>query len=199
MTRQPRSGKGTGLAPVTVNSDKLLANGTDEVFRRLINDLHAIKACLTRISVKLDRVIHLPASQHHILRVIAELGTAPVANVNRVADILHMNPTQVTRELSALVRRRLVKKTQSPHDKRQVLLTVTDRGMQILRDVAPVLRELNETLFGGLSKEDFATLCRIMKLMTDRIDRTHLVLDWITARATKGAPPTEAALERPWT
>jgi DNA-binding MarR family transcriptional regulator len=180
MGGKTKSGRGTGLAPVTVKSAKLLTDGTDERFRRLINNLHSLGAFFGKVSAKLLAVMNLPPSQHHILRVVAELGAEEAVNVNRVAGLLHMNPTQVTRELNDLVRLRFVKKTPSLHDRRQVLLTITDRGLQVLEEIAPVLQEINETLFRDLSKEDFENLCGLMKTLTENVDSALLAADLVT-------------------
>jgi len=188
MAGKQKPGRGTGLAPVTVRSAKFLTNGTDEAFRRLINDLHAVEACLGRISAKLLVVVGLPPSQHHILRVVAELGTEEAVNVNRVAEILHMHSTQVTRELNELVRRKLVKKMPSPYDGRQTLLTVTEHGMNLLEEIAPSLQEINETMFGTFSKEDFANLCGLVKMLTDNIDKALIATDWVTTGVRRSAP-----------
>jgi DNA-binding MarR family transcriptional regulator len=185
MDRKDKSGRGTGLAPVTVGNRKLLTNGTDESFRRLINDIHAIGACFSRISAKLFVLIGLPASQHHILRVVAELGTEETVNVNRIAEILHMNPTQVTRELNELVRQKLVKKSPSTHDRRQILLTISERGIEILEEVAPLLREINETMFEEFGKEDFESFARLIKLLANNLDSTLLVTDRVVVDALR--------------
>ena len=185
MVQKSKRGRGTGLAPVTVKGEKLLTNGTDKSFRRLINDLHAIGACFSRISTKLFAFINLPASQHHILRVVAELGTGDAVTVNKIADILHMNPTQVTRELNELVRRKLIYKSSSANDRRQVLLTISDLGIEILEDVAPLLWEINDAMFKEFSREDFDKFHRLVKIFANNLDRTLLVTDQVILEGMK--------------
>ena len=116
MAEKHKPGRSTRLAPATVRSAKFLRSGTDEAFRRLINDLHAVEACFGRISAKLLVVVGVPPSQHHILRVVAELGTEEAINVNRVAEILHMHPGAGHKRVNELVRRKLIKKASSPYD-----------------------------------------------------------------------------------
>ena len=115
--------------------------------------------------------------EHHILRIVAELGTEESVNVNKIAEILHMNPTQVTRELNELVRRKLVKKSPSPHDRRQILLTISERGIEILEEVAPLLKEINEAMFNEFSKEDFEKFYRLVKILANNLDSTLLVTE----------------------
>jgi DNA-binding MarR family transcriptional regulator len=185
MDQKSKRGRGTGLAPVTVKGDKLLTDGTDERFRRLINDLHAISACFSRISAKLFSFINLPASQHHILRVVAELGTGNAVTVNKIAEILHMNPTQVTRELNELVRRQLIHKSSSVNDRRQVLLAISDRGIELLEEVAPLLWEINDAMFKEFSRDDFDKFHRLVKTFANNLDSTLLVTDQVILESKK--------------
>ena len=168
------SPRGTGLLPLTVNRAELLVAGADREFRRFIYNLHSLSVRMDRLRDRISALTGLTGSQYHILMAIAELSGTQVLNVNAVADALRTSGAFITREAGALVREGLVRKIVKRDDRRHVILALTPRGRRVLNDVAPSLRRINDTLFAGVSADDFAGMRRFIGMMLDNMPATFI-------------------------
>ena len=79
-----------------------------------------------------------------------------------LADYLHVAPPHVTTEVGKLVAAGLLAKARNPDDGRGVLVTLTPAGAQALEALAPFLRRINDILFDGISRAEFAAVVRFI-------------------------------------
>lgn len=146
--------------PLTVSREELLVDGSDAKFRQFVHRLLAYASSLEAIRAGLGEMIGLSGVQYTILICIAHLEEGRGVGVKAIADHLNYTGAFVTIETGKLAALGLVEKRQNPGDKRRVLLTVTDRARDLLRELAPMQRRVNDTLFASLDGESFQHLCR---------------------------------------
>jgi DNA-binding MarR family transcriptional regulator len=68
----------------------------------------------------------------------------------------------VTTEVGKLIDKGLLTKTVNMRDRRGVLVQLSPRGRAAIEELAPFLRRVNDLLFEGVSRQEFAALSRFL-------------------------------------
>ena len=63
----------------------------------------------------------------------------------------------------SLIRKGLLAKAVNPRDRRGVLVTLSPKGEAAVRAVSPFLRRVNDLLFRGVGRQDFAAVSRFLE------------------------------------
>jgi len=95
--------------------------------------LWAVGHGLQTASKRMEQQIGVTGPQRLVIRV---LGQFPGLSAGALAGLLHLHPSTLTGVLARLERRRLIRRTADPSDRRRVHLALTVRGAAIdrLRD-----------------------------------------------------------------
>ena len=92
----------------------------------------------------------------------------------QLADALAHSRSRVTHTVKRMEKAQLVERTTSPDDGRGVIASMTEKGWQLLRDIAPVHVEgVRDHLVDLASDEDFAALGRVMNAVADNLIARH--------------------------
>ena len=166
MMRPPDDEQDTQGFPLTVSRDELLVDGSDARFRQLIHRLLAYASSLEAIRAGMGGMIGLSGIQYTILVCIAHLQGARGVGVKEIARHLSCTGAFVTIETGKLADLGMVEKRPNPDDKRRVLITVTGRARALLTGLAPVQRQINDTLFASVDGPGFAQLCELAETLT---------------------------------
>ncbi|TPW29988.1 winged helix-turn-helix transcriptional regulator [Martelella alba] len=150
---------GTQTKPeLTVSRPDLIADGSDLHFRQMLHDLLAFSSRLQQVRGRFAAFIGLTGPQYTILITIRQLAARDDATVGSVADHLALTPTFVASETKKLATMGIVEKDPDPMDMRRVMLSVSAKGEQLLHELAPVQRQINDALFSPVTAENFALL-----------------------------------------
>jgi MarR family transcriptional regulator, organic hydroperoxide resistance regulator len=150
--------RGRPAPPLTVSAPALLdpAGDDDGQFRELVHGLLAFAQRLEGVRSGFAAYLGLSGIQYTILISIAHLGQSELVEVNTVARHLHLSGAFVTIETGKLVQLGLIDKQPNPADRRRVLLSITARGEAELARLAPLQREVNDTLFACIAPGELA-------------------------------------------
>jgi DNA-binding MarR family transcriptional regulator len=92
----------------------------------------------------------------------------------QLADALAHSRSRVTHTVTRMEKAGLVVRTSSPEDGRGVVATMTDKGFDLLRRMAPMhVRGVRAHLVDLVSREDFAALGRVMNAVADNLISGH--------------------------
>lgn len=105
------------------------------------------------------RPFDLSFARFELLRLLAFTREGRLPMASAIAR-LQVHPTSVTNTVNRLERDGLVIREPHPQDGRAVLLTLTDRGRDVIEQATPALNEVFATL--GLSQEDTIELVRVL-------------------------------------
>jgi len=177
MIRQP---------PLTISRPELLQDGSDADFRVLVHRLLAFGSRLDAVRAGLGQMIGLSGAQYTILICIAHLQGDDGVGVKEVADHLSYSGAFVTLEAGRLTTLGLVEKRQNPGDRRRVLLTVTAAGRARLDELASRQRQVNDTLFAALSREDFHRLAEMSRDLVADADRALGLIERLVPARRRG-------------
>ena len=83
------------------------------------------------------------------LRILIILGAFQSISVNEISRRTHVDKAWISRSLTGLLRRKLIKKTAHPEDSRACWLSLTKKGEALLRKIAPVAEHYQRRLLQG--------------------------------------------------
>lgn len=169
--------------PLTVSRKALLSDGNDLRFRALVHNLLAFSARLQDVRAEFGRCIGLSGIQYTILVSVAHLQGDLGTGVKRIADHLSLSGAFVTMETGKLVDAGLVAKRTNPRDRRRVALTVTKKGWDLLSELAPIQRPVNDALFASLDRKSFEQLLGISAELVQGADEALALIDYLTSPA----------------
>ncbi len=103
-------------------------------------------------------------------RVMAVLGErAPVSSFE-VCAATAMDKAKVSRAVSALIAKALVRKAAHPEDQRLLRLSLTAKGRKVYAAIVPRARQLEAELVAGLSGAELAQLEALLDKLQARIE-----------------------------
>ncbi|PSL26979.1 MarR family winged helix-turn-helix transcriptional regulator [Chitinophaga ginsengisoli] len=88
---------------------------------------------------------------------------------NELARVTSKDITTVSRIIELLVKKELVIREGSTHDRRKVFLQLTTKGSDKYKDVRPLVLEMRKTGWAGLTENDYAELTRILDVIYNNI------------------------------
>lgn len=157
-------------ATLTVTRDELLVEGDDGAFRAMVHAALAFSARLTSIRDGYAQYVGLTGPQYTILVSIQHLQDTQDIGIKQVAEHLSLSGTFVTTETGKLEEAGLVAKSKGAIDKRRVSLRTTEAGDALLEKLGALQRQVNDTHFGSLSREEFQVLCKVMPELVESSD-----------------------------
>lgn len=158
-SRRPR----TFAPPPTVSHAALLVAGDDVGFRETLYLMVLAFSRLTDCREAFGRALGLTGSQFAVLFGVAYRQGRDGVSIRVLAEHVQLASTHVTTEVGRLVRKGLLAKAENPRDRRGVLVRLSPRGEAAVRRVAPFLRRVNDRLFQGVSRNEFASLDRFLR------------------------------------
>lgn len=103
----------------------------------------------------------LTAQQYNLLRLL-RAAHEPVPTL-ALAERLVSRAPDVTRMLDKLEERKLLTRTRSEKDRRAVLVAISDRGGELLDEIAEPLRACHERQLGHMTAADLRSLTALLK------------------------------------
>lgn len=164
---------------LTVSRDELLGHGSDDGFRDMLHDMLSVFAGLEHMRDRFGTFLGLSGPQYTILAAIRQFQGEKGVGVKELADHLGLSGAFITIETKRLAKLGVIHKKTNPADQRRVNLTLTPRGVALLLQLAPLQREVNDTLFEPLSAQDFRLLCKIMRRMRASAGRAATLADYL--------------------
>jgi len=159
--RSPRE-QGGFVPPLTVSHAALLASGSDVAFRQTLYLMVLGFGRLISCREAFGRALALTGSQFAVLIGTAYAQGGGGVSIRALADHVQLAPTHVTTEVGRLIRKGLLVKTANLRDRRGVLVTLSPKGEAAVRTVSPFLRRVNDLLFAGVRRRDFAAVSRFL-------------------------------------
>jgi DNA-binding MarR family transcriptional regulator len=148
---------------LTVSRDELLTDGSDAGFRRMIHTLMAISNNIEALRSGYGSLIGITGAQHEILLLISRINNGNGVTVGEVATLIGHTSAFVATETAKLSEAGVIEKIPSAVDRRQVILHITDMGLERLSCLAPHQRKVNDVLFESLSREKLMEFARLIE------------------------------------
>ncbi len=143
--------------PNTTSRKELLIDGSDEKFRRMLEDLVEFSNRLSEIRHALAAQIQLTPPQYSILVTMSH-SEREAFSIGDMANELRVSVPFIVQETNKMDEAGLLKKTPDPSDRRRVILELTEKSKKLLASVSSLQIKVNDVLFSSLSRAGFLTL-----------------------------------------
>ena len=125
---------------------------------------------LIRTADCINRAFHLQvrtwgvtSTQYNVLRILR--GAHPAAlTCSEIGLRMIATDPDITRLLGRLKALKLIRQNRDRHDRRIVLTRISDAGLDLLKQMDPVVQSLPIEMLGNLSKQELKELIRLLEL-----------------------------------
>jgi DNA-binding MarR family transcriptional regulator len=169
LTKRLTDSKGKSKKDLTVSLTQFLVDGSDLEFRELVADLFAAVAGMHALRRALAASVGLSAAEYSVILATWHLQKKGATGINTIAKQLHVAAANITSEVGKLCGKGLLQKKQDLSDTRAVIVELTNSGKDILSQLTPLLREINDRLFSGNKGSDVAVLSRFLRHLADEV------------------------------
>ncbi|MBC6429308.1 MAG: MarR family transcriptional regulator [Cellvibrionales bacterium] len=97
---------------------------------------------------------------------LGQLAVRSPGTVSSIADDTQNDKAQVSRAVAILIQKGLVRKVTDAKDKRRSLLSLTERGAALYREVLPIRQKTQELLLAQLTAEEQEVTIRAIDKLT---------------------------------
>jgi DNA-binding MarR family transcriptional regulator len=149
---------------------------------------------LMRTADVLHRAFHretrdwgVTSTQYNVLRILR--GAQPHGlTCSAIGDRMITAEPDITRLLSRLKALKLVRQQRDKHDRRVVWTQISAAGLQLLKEMDPVIQHLPIELLGHLTKPELAELIRMLELARSRSNDAQAPISCDGKRCSDGQP-----------
>jgi MarR family transcriptional regulator, organic hydroperoxide resistance regulator len=184
QTAKPGRERAHFAPPLTVSHRDLLTAGEDVAFRRSLYLMVLAFSRLATCREAFGRALGLTGEQFAVLIGTAYQQGEYGVSVRALADHIQLASTHVTTEVGRLIAKGLLSKAVNGRDRRGVLIRLSARGEAAVREVAPLVRRVNDLLFAGVSRREFAA---VSDFLTRFAGNTEDALDELRRTARQSA------------
>jgi DNA-binding MarR family transcriptional regulator len=126
--------------------------------------------CLHRAFHRKTRDWGVTSTQYNVLRILR--GAQPHGlTCSAIGDRMITAEPDITRLLSRLKTLKLIRQQRDRHDRRVVWTQISDSGLQLLKEMDPVIQKLPIDLLGHISKPELAELIRLLESARIGVER----------------------------
>lgn len=91
--------------------------------------------------------------------------------LQNIAIATGKNKSVVMRMIDSLEEKGLAKRTVNPEDRRENLLSITEKGAEVVTQYQAIEKRLSNDLLEGIPADEVATFFRVVDLITQRANR----------------------------
>lgn len=99
-------------------------------------------------------------------------ATGQADTVSGLATRIPVDAGSLSRHVDKLVKRGLLRRRRSQTDRRVVRLELTDGGTALVRELTPVVREVNAVLLSGVSRDERQCLVGVVQQIVENAARS---------------------------
>jgi DNA-binding MarR family transcriptional regulator len=119
--------------------------------------------CLQRAFQHTSRTWGVTSTQYNVLRILR--GAHPQGlTCSAIGDRMITADPDITRLLARLKAMKLIKQQRDRHDRRVVWTQISEAGLELLRQMDPVIERTPKELLGHLGENELAELTRLLEL-----------------------------------
>jgi len=149
---------------------------------------------LLRTSDQMNRAFHrktrdwgVTSTQYNVLRILR--GAHPDGlTCSAIGSRMITAEPDITRLLSRLKALKFVRQQRDRHDRRVVRTRISEIGLELLREMDPVIQKAPVELLGHLNKEELAELIRLLELARAGSDESQSPISCDGERCGDGEP-----------
>lgn len=151
-----------------VNTRTPAANDrSEEAQRAVVNMLRVADQVRRRLAETIEPR-GITGQQYNVLRILRGAHPRPLATLEIGRRVLERTPG-ITRLLDRLERKGLVERRRHDRDRRQVLCSITDDGLELVRSLDEPVRDANVEALRTLDRDELRRLSELLERVQERV------------------------------
>jgi MarR family transcriptional regulator, organic hydroperoxide resistance regulator len=167
-----RDGKKSGGRPM--DDEAAQAKKDQNAIGRFSWEIASISAHLEELRHFWARTLGISGPQWMIVVALSDLDQGEGVAVNVVSKMLHVDPSFVTTQSKLLEKKGFVRRKPSIEDARIVKMSLTDKTLKHLANLATQQEALNEFIFAEFSDRELADLTGKLASLKKRLEKACL-------------------------
>ena len=102
-------------------------------------------------------------------RILVNLAQRPASNAKELGECAAMDKSTVSRTIKILQDKHYVIKQPDPVDKRASVLSLSEQGWALYKELVPLAKEWEETLLAALTSEQYEGLMNTIETLEQRL------------------------------
>ncbi len=185
--KAPRTAAAGSVGPIqSVSRPELLVAGLDREFSRLVLGIFTLRSMLQAIREKNGLTIGLGGLEYIALMTLVRVSSTQDIGVQELAGLLRLSGAFVTSTVNRLVEMGLVTKSPHPVDGRRICLRPTEQAVELLSELGPMQRQVNDVAFGSLTAAEFHQLCDLVQRVLESTERAMALQDYLMKAEGQG-------------
>jgi MarR family transcriptional regulator, organic hydroperoxide resistance regulator len=154
-----KRGEDERFPPLSTSIESLLRDGSDSDFRNLVYSLIRLGEMIVHHRDIYGAYIGVTGPQYQMMAILA---VAPNSTAGEIAKTMSVSNQFVVSETGKLVARKILQKTTNQADRRSMLLNLTHKGRDLLRELGPLRRQSNDLMYRSLTGNRAGVLQKIV-------------------------------------
>jgi DNA-binding MarR family transcriptional regulator len=133
-------------------------------YQKVVVNVLYTASWLDQHGAKMLRQFDISPQQYNLLRILRGMHPEP-GSVKAITERMLDKMSNTSRLVDKLLAKGLVERDICPSDRRMVNVRITAAGLQILKDVQPLMEDQMHELISGISQEEAAMLNKLLDKM----------------------------------
>ncbi len=174
MAASSRRGKA-----LLVSDPKLLVDGSDLQFRRLIHGFLLFATRLQKLNGQVAGLLGLTETDFVILMSVRHLEREQRPSISELAEYLNLSSPLITNRVIGLVKRGLISKQADESDGRVMLLGLTPTAYDLIEVTSQQIAQLNDMALASMSREMMNKLIPLLATLSGDIEKASQFADFL--------------------
>lgn len=109
----------------------------------------------------------LHRTQHMLLNYLSNSDGAP--SQKQIAERFDVTPAAIATSLKKMEKNGLIERKSSEADNRVKVITVSEKGRELLEKTRMIFKQIDDAMFDGVSESEHSEMKRIFAIMTDNL------------------------------
>lgn len=109
----------------------------------------------------------LHRTQHMLLNYLSHSDGAP--SQKQIAERFDVTPAAIATSLKKMEKNGLIERKSSEADNRVKVITVSEKGRELLEKTRMIFKQIDDAMFDGVSESEHSEMKRIFAIMTDNL------------------------------
>ena len=146
--------------------DAIKTNKMEVATKTVINILYTSRV-VEEMATSVFKEYNLTNQQYNVLRILRGQKGKP-ANLSTLQERMIDKNSNTTRLVDKLIQKELVNRKVCPENRRKVEITITNKGLDVLKQLDPITKKANEDVLKNLNEKELETLNTLLdKLRND--------------------------------
>ncbi|SRR5712691_6658988 len=190
-----------GSKGLLVTNPKLVIDGSDLQFRRLIHNFLLFGSRLQKLNTRIAGLLGLSETDFTIVMSIRHLEKEARPNISELADYLNLSSPLITNRVIGLIKKGLLAKKAADSDRRVMLLSLTPAAHALIEVTSPQIAQLNDLAMAAISRDMMNKLIPLLAKLAEDVETASQFAEFLNRagsqspkkvkrRNSRAAPPT---------